>query len=202
MIGRLSGVLLEKQLPEVLLDVNGVAYELSVPMTTGYHLPECNHPVVLYTHLVVREDAQNLYGFMDRQTRDLFRQLLKVNGIGAKMALAILSSLDFQTLGRCVADNDVAMLTQVPGIGKKTAERLLLDLGDRLAVLDLGSQSGQVVSMDAPSPEAGIKQDAISALAALGYKPLDAKKMVESVYEVSMSSEQMIKLALQGLMRA
>lgn len=201
MIGRLAGTLLEKQLPQILLDVNGVGYELSVPMTTGYQLPETGDQTVLYTHLVVREDAHLLFGFSDQQTRELFRQLLKVNGIGAKMALAILSSLDFQTLSQCVADNDVAMLTQVPGIGKKTAERLLLDLGDRLA--QLGAVSApSVVSIESSTPAAGVKQDAISALTSLGYKPVDSKKMVEGVYEETLSSEEVIKLALKGLMRA
>lgn len=202
MIGRLVGQLIEKNLPSILLDVNGVGYELSVPMTTGFNLPEVDEAVTLFTHLVVREDAHHLYGFSDRQNRELFRELLKVNGIGAKMALAILSSLDYDTLSRCVFDNDVAMLTQVPGIGKKTAERLLLDLGDRLANLEGGSNASRVVSIEAPNSEASVKQDAISALTALGYKPVDSKKMVESVYAESLSSEELIKLALQGLMRA
>src|SRR5690606_22350349 len=132
MIGRISGILLEKQAPRLLVDVAGVGYEIDVPMTTLYKLPEMGQPVVLHTHFVVREDAQLLYGFFDWAERELFRLLIKVNGVGPKMALAILSGIEGSEFVRCVQDHDINTLVRIPGVGKKTAERLLVEMQDRL----------------------------------------------------------------------
>ena len=135
MIGRIAGVLLDKQPPELMVDVNGVGYEISAPMTTFYRLPLLNEPVTLFTHLVVRDDAHLLYGFYDKQERSLFRLLIKVNGVGPKMALAILSGIESDTFAHCVEDNDTAALVRIPGVGKKTAERLIIEMRDKLKML-------------------------------------------------------------------
>src|SRR5690606_27720965 len=131
MIGRLRGTLAEKQPPFLLLDVNGVGYELEVPMTTLYRLPPVGEALTLHTHLVVREDAQLLYGFAEKRERELFRELIRLNGVGPKLALALMSGLEVDELVRCVQAQDTAALTKIPGVGKKTAERLLVELKDR-----------------------------------------------------------------------
>lgn len=199
MIGQVTGTLIEKNLPTIIVDVNGVGYELDVPMTTGFALPETGEIVTLSTHFVVREDAQLLYGFIDKTARQLFRTLIKINGVGAKMALAIMSGMDTQTLISVVHDQDVAMLTQIPGIGKKTAERLLVELKDSLDT-KLAPVSNTVVPIESDLL-GGSKADAISALVALGYKPVEAKKMIEKVFDAGADSESLIKQALQGVMR-
>lgn len=199
MIGQLSGLLIEKNLPTIIVDVNGVGYELDVPMTTGFALPEVGEKVVLSTHFVVREDAQLLYGFIDKTARQLFRTLIKVNGVGAKMALAIMSGMDTQTLVTVVHDQDVAMLTQIPGIGKKTAERLLVELKDSLDNKLAVSESTVLPLEDTVS--GNTKADAISALVSLGYKPVEAKKMIDKIFDPALGSEALIKQALQFSLR-
>lgn len=162
MIGRLAGILLEKNPPRILLDVQGVGYEVDVPMSTFYNLPGLNEKVVLHTEFIVREDAQLLFGFLTQEERVTFRQLLKISGVGPKMALAVLSGLSIADLAAAVASKDVARLTRVPGIGKKTAERLLLELQGRFAVAGTAGASGAVES------------DIVNALLALGYREKEA----------------------------
>lgn len=196
MIGRLHGVVLEKAPPQLLLDVQGVAYEVEAPMTTFYDLPAVGQAFTLYTHLVVREDAHLLFGFSRPAQRRLFRSLLKVNGIGPRVALAILSGLSDEEFLRCLAQEDVARLTQVPGIGRKTAERLLVELRDK-ALLDspfVPADKGAIATSD-PTNEA------VSALVALGFKPQEATRAVQSVARDGADSEHLIREALKGMVR-
>ena len=166
MIGRLSGILLEKNPPQILVDVQGVGYELDVPMSTFYNLPALQEKVVLHTHFVVREDAQLLYGFATHEERIAFRQLLKISGVGPKLALSVLSGLSLGDLSLAVANKDVGRLTKIPGVGKKTAERLLLELQGKFTV------AGASVSHGAPvASSAG---DIVNALLALGYNEKEA----------------------------
>jgi len=195
MIAYLRGRLLEKRPPVVVLDVQGVGYELEAPMTTFYELPEPGTDVVLHTHLVVREDAQLLYGFVDGRQRDLFRSLLRVNGVGPRVGLAILSSLSAQEFLRCVADDDLLRLTKVPGIGRKTAQRLLVEMRDRIAI----TAPADVEHADESGAGLNPVHDAISALISLGYKPLDASRAVRQVNGNDLSSEDLIRQALRSL---
>jgi Holliday junction DNA helicase RuvA len=186
-----------KQAPHLLIDVNGVGYELEAPLSTFFTLPETGQAVTLFTHLAVREDAHVLYAFATESERALFRILLKVSGIGAKMALAILSGMSADEFSRCVADEDVASLVRLPGIGRKTAQRLIVEMRDRLAMLDdltpavTPVQGTQVVS------RGSVTTDAVAALVALGYKPQEAGRMVKVVAEDEMDSEALIRAALQ-----
>ncbi|MGQ7843230.1 Holliday junction branch migration protein RuvA [Granulosicoccus sp. 3-233] len=199
MIGRLTGVLLEKNPPSLLVDVQGVGYEVDVPMSTFYALPAQGEAVALFTHLVVREDAQLLYGFGSRTERLLFRALLKVNGVGAKVALAILSGLSTDEFLSCIASKDVSALVCVPGIGKKTAERLLVELQDKVDALGVGSAvpSGTLPLDNDPSA----REQAEEALVALGYKPAEANRLLDKNSETGQSVEQMIRAALRGAAR-
>ncbi len=197
MIGRLSGLILEKQPPALVLDVNGVGYELEAPMSTFYQLPGVGEKITLFTHLAVREDAHQLYGFYRDGDRQLFRALLKVSGIGAKMALAVLSAMSSSDFAQCVQSEDTASLVRVPGIGKKTAERLIIEMRDRLARLaDVSTVSLEPGTL-AARPETPVS-DAVSALSALGYKPQDALRMVKAVESDGMTSEEIIRAALKG----
>lgn len=196
MIGRLHGVVLEKAPPQLLLDVHGVAYEVEAPMTTFYDLPAVGQSFTLYTHLVVREDAHLLFGFSRPAQRRLFRSLLKVNGIGPRVALAILSGLSDEEFLRCLAQEDIARLTQVPGIGRKTAERLIVELRDK-ALLD----SPFVPADKGAAPAADPVNEAVSALIALGYKPQAASRAVQNVAREDADSEQLIRDALKGMLR-
>jgi Holliday junction DNA helicase RuvA len=200
MIGRLTGKLAEKRAPEVLLDVQGVGYELFVPMSTFYVLPEMNQPVTLLTHLVVREDSQTLYGFATHDERNLFRNLMKVNGVGAKLALAILSGVSTADFVHCIELEDTAMLVRLPGVGKKTAERLIIEMKDRIK--DLGQSPQKSMSTDAQGFTIKANDsvsDAVSALIALGYKAPEASRMVRQVENMSShSSEELIRQALQS----
>lgn len=189
MIGRLSGILLEKNPPQILLDVQGVGYEVDVPMSTFYNLPQLNEKVVLHTQLIVREDAHLLFGFLTHEERVAFRQLLKISGVGAKMALAVLSGLSIADLAAAVANKDAARLTRIPGVGKKTAERLLLELKGKLGA-DLGAVAG-VVHSDASA-------DILNALLALGYSDKEATLAMKQVPKDSSVSDG-IKLALKAL---
>jgi Holliday junction DNA helicase RuvA len=175
MIGRLSGLLLEKNPPQILIDVQGIAYEVDVPMSTFYNLPAAGERVVLFTHLVVREDAHLLYGFGTENERRAFRQLTKISGIGAKIALAVLSGLSVAELAQAVAMQESGRLTKIPGIGKKTAERILLELKDKL-----GSDVTTAVGVNRPAPASA---DVLNALVALGYSEKEALASVKQLPE-------------------
>ena len=190
MIGRLNGILLEKTPPLVLIDCNGVGYECEVPMSTFYNLPAVGERVTMLTHFVVREDAQLLYGFGSDQERATFRQLLKVNGIGAKSALSILSGLSIDELVQAVALQEAAMLTRVPGVGKKTAERLLLELKDKFSVAGLTASS-------ASHPKSA-SSDVLNALISLGYNEREALAAVKQL-SADVSVAEGIKQALKAL---
>ncbi|HSH28273.1 MAG TPA: Holliday junction branch migration protein RuvA [Thiohalobacter sp.] len=198
MIGRLRGQLLAKQPPRLLVDVQGVGYEVEAPMTTFYALPETGSEVTLHTHLLVREDAQILFGFGRRAERDLFRHLIRINGVGPRLALAIMSSMTTAELIACVNERDAAALTRVPGIGRKTAERLLVELGDRLA--DFGATPGAAAGEGTElAPAAtGPVEEAVSALIALGYKPPEASRMVRAIEACDLSAEEIIRQALRA----
>jgi Holliday junction DNA helicase RuvA len=194
-IGLLRGRLLSRQPPTLLLDVQGVGYEVDAPLTTFYELPEVGTEVTLYTHLAVREDAHTLYGFLKPGDRSLFRMLLKVNGVGARLALAILSGMETSRFISCVQEGDSAALVRLPGIGKKTAERLIIELRDRLASGQGGMSvaSGESAAAAASSPV----EDAVSALVGLGYKPQEASRMVRAIDTAELSSGEIIRRALQ-----
>lgn len=203
MIGHLRGILLEKSPPEILLDVNGVGYELLLPMTSFYHLPEVNMETTLYTHLVVREDAHLLFGFYQKQDRTLFRELIKTNGVGPKLALAILSAMSVNEFSYAIEHEELSKLVKIPGVGKKTAERLLVELKgkfkqyrnqDFFIEQKVGTTTMEQSLATATSPA----DDAISALIALGYKPADAEKMVKRVVQPDLNSEQLIREALKN----
>jgi holliday junction DNA helicase RuvA len=201
MIGRLSGTLLEKQPPQLLLDVGGVGYEISVPMTTFYELPETGSDIVLHTHLAVREDAHVLYGFLQQQDRLLFRTLIKVSGVGPKLALAILSGMPADEFAGLVRVGDSAALTKLPGVGKKTAERLVVEMKDKLKDWQIpllnGSASADAGSVAVAANSA--EKDAISALVSLGYKPQEASRMVSQIETQGLASEEVIRLALRAV---
>ncbi|MCW8919754.1 MAG: Holliday junction branch migration protein RuvA [Gammaproteobacteria bacterium] len=195
MIGRLRGILAEKRPPFLLLDVNGVGYELEAPLGTLFQLPELGQEVTLHTHLVVREDAHLLFAFATLAERTLFRTLLKVNGVGAKLALTILSGISADDFARCVQESDTASLVRLPGVGKKTAERLIIEMRDRLddwqpAPLLAG---GTV----AAAPVVDAVKDALSALLALGYKPPEASRLISKLDTEGMDSETIIRAALK-----
>ena len=200
MIGFIQGILRAKQAPEILVDVGGIGYEVQVPMTTIYQLPQVGEKVALHTHFVVREDAQILFGFADARERKMFRNLIKVNGVGPKMALTILSGIESNDFVRCVRDNDTATLVRLPGVGKKTAERLLVEMRDRLKDWELGD-SGLPVGSDTAVGGNDMLLEAESALIALGYKPGDASRMISAVKESVDSSEELIRLALKSMVR-
>lgn len=202
MIGRLKGILLEKQPPYLLIDVQGVGYEVLAPMTSIYQLPDLLESVILHTHLLVREDAHQLYGFCTTQDRALFRALIKVNGVGPKLALTILSGMDTPAFMACIAHNDINRLTHLPGIGKKTAERLIIEMRDRLSGLQKEVLPADQIMWDvntAPSLIAEVVRDAVSALVALGYKPTEAERAVKGIDHQQLSSQELIKRALQAL---
>lgn len=201
MIGRLRGEIIIKQPPMLMLDVQGVGYELEAPMSTFYNLPEIGAQTTLFTHLVVREDAHVLYGFANESERLLFRTLLKVNGVGAKMALAILSGMSAEEFALCVQTDDTSALVRLPGIGKKTAERLIIEMRDRLDKLDMpvASMPSKADTKTADPEQNSPVADAVSALVALGYKPNDASRMVRNIETAGLQSEEIIRAALQAV---
>lgn len=206
MIGRISGKLLEKQLPWVVVDVQGVGYELQLPMSSVYQLGELGAQVVLHTHLAVSETSQQLFGFAEKRDRELFRILIRVSGVGPKMALAILSGLNADELVSCVMDDNVTALVKVPGVGKKTAERLLIELRDKLKSWKLASAPlADLERASSAKVDAASSDEAESALQSLGYKPAEAAKMVASVVKQHAadvrSSEDLIRLALKSVIR-
>jgi Holliday junction DNA helicase RuvA len=193
-IGHLRGRLVRKAPPALILDVNGVGYELEAPMSTFYKLPDLGHEVELHTHLVVREDAQLLYGFATEDERRLFRDLLRVTGIGPKIGLALLSGIDVETFMRCVEAEDAGALTRIPGIGRKTAERLLVEMRDRIGAL------GQLPSA-APRAGGSARAEAYAALVALGYRPVEVNRLLQGVEDEAAGTEELIRRALQAAAR-
>jgi Holliday junction DNA helicase RuvA len=199
-IGRLRGTLAEKQPPHVIIDINGLGYELEVPMTTLYRLPSVGEPLTLHTHLVVREDAHLLYGFFEKRERELFRELIRLNGVGPKLALALMSGLEVDELVRCVQAQDTSVLVRIPGVGKKTAERLLVELKDRFKAWEtVPGMSSLVVEPRVGGAVSSAESDAVSALISLGYKPQEASRAVSAIKADGLSSEDMIRRALKGM---
>lgn len=199
MIGRLHGKILEKSPPEIVLDVQGVGYELLLPMTSFYNLPSLGEETTLFTHLVVREDAHLLFGFAQKQDRTLFRELIKTNGVGPKLALAILSAMSVSQFATAVEQEELAKLTKIPGVGRKTAERLLVELKGKFKGIEQSElfdepNKDRIVANHTPEPS----DEAIEALIALGYKTSDAEKMVKKVNKTGASSEQLIREALKN----
>jgi Holliday junction DNA helicase RuvA len=197
MIGQLRGKLIHKQAPELMLDVNGVGYELLASMTTFIDLPEINTETTLFTHFIVREDAQILYAFSTTSERSLFRTLLKVNGVGPKMALAIVSGMTTTEFSHFIHASDVTALTRLPGVGKKTAERLIIEMRDRLPEIESSATKTTSATPTAPS-QRQIEEEAVTALLALGYKPPQASRMVAAISADNLSAEEMIRLALKA----
>ncbi|GMQ46957.1 Holliday junction branch migration protein RuvA [Vibrio sp. 10N] len=204
MIGRLRGTLIEKQPPELLIEVGGVGYEVQMPMSCFYELPEIGQEAIIYTHFVVREDAQLLYGFNTVRERALFREVIKANGVGPKLGLGILSGMSASQFVACVEREDISTLVKLPGVGKKTAERLVVEMKDRLkgwGAGDLFTPATDAAPMDsvgAMSSESA-EEEAVSALLALGYKPTQASKVVSQVAKPDMTSEALIREALRAM---
>ncbi|NEG66375.1 Holliday junction branch migration protein RuvA [Pantoea agglomerans] len=202
MIGRLRGNILEKQPPLVLLEAHGVGYEIYMPMTCFYELPELQHEAVIFTHFVVREDAQLLFGFNSKQERALFRELIKVNGVGPKLALAILSGMSAQQFVTAVEKEEIASLVKLPGVGKKTAERLVVEMKDRFKAMhgDLfGGDSAFTLTTPSAEPETNdAEAEAVAALVSLGYKPQEASRMISKVGRPDADCETLIREALRA----
>lgn len=198
MIGQIRGIILEKQPPQLLIDVQGVGYEIDAPMSTFYRLPDIGQEVVLHTHFVVREDAHHLYGFFDRHERALFRTLLKVNGVGPRLSLTILSSIQPEEFVRTILHHDIDSLTRIPGIGKKTAERLIIEMKDKLNQLQNFAPELKPTATSEGSRQ-GILQDSISALVTLGFKPSDATRVVNKIDDGVLNSEDIIRRSLREM---
>jgi Holliday junction DNA helicase RuvA len=201
-IGRLRGILIEKQPPELLIEVNGIGYEVQMPMSCFYELPNIGEEAIIYTHFVVREDAQLLYGFNTVKERALFREVIKANGVGPKLGLGILSGMTASQFVSCVEREDVSTLVKLPGVGKKTAERLVVEMKDRLkgwGAGDLFTPYTDAAPVDNTPATNSAEEEAISALLALGYKPTQASKVVSQVMTADMSSEDLIREALKSM---
>ncbi len=192
MIGFLRGKIALKAPPLLVLDVNGVGYEIEAPMTVFYNLPEIGAEITLQTHLVIREDAHNLFGFSTETDKAMFKTLIKISGVGAKLALVILSGPSAEQFQVCVQNNDTAALVKLPGVGKKTAERLVMELRDKLPKIENTAEISNVENFG------NARAEAISALCSLGYKPLDASRMVSAIQPEGKSCEVIIRLALQS----
>ncbi|MFP1960675.1 Holliday junction branch migration protein RuvA [Lonsdalea quercina] len=205
MIGRLRGIILEKLPPQVLIEANGVGYEVHMPMTCFYELPELGQEAIIFTHFVVREDAQLLFGFNNKQERSLFRELIKVNGVGPKLALAILSGMSAQQFVGAVERQEIGALVKLPGVGKKTAERLVVEMKDRFKGLngDMFNPASDLSlppATDAAASSADIEAEAESALVALGYKPQEASRMISKVAKPGADCETLIRDALRAVL--
>jgi Holliday junction DNA helicase RuvA len=198
MIARLAGTLIHKQAPLMVIDIAGVGYEVEAPLTVFYELPDTGQPVVILTHLSIKDDSHTLYGFSSEEQRTLFRQLLKISGIGAKLALTILSGASSDELARYVADNDTASLTRIPGIGKKTAERIIIELRDKLSAIPA---TGASASGGSGVKAGDANNEASRALSALGYKPQEVSRMVRQAAEPDMNAEEIIRRALQSTVK-
>ena len=204
MIGRLRGTILEKQPPEILIEVNGLGYEIQMPMSCFYELPNVGEEAIVYTHFVVREDAQLLYGFNTVKERALFREVIKANGVGPKLGLGILSGMTATQFVQCVEREDISTLVKLPGVGKKTAERLVVEMKDRLKGWGAGDLFTPFTDAAAPdnataTSSASVEDEAVSALIALGYKPTQASKVVSQIYKANMSSEDVIRESLKSM---
>ncbi len=197
MIGRLRGEIILKQPPFLMLDVNGVGYEIEAPMSTFYELPAVGEHIILFTHLMIRDDAHVLYAFYQEQERLLFRTLLKISGVGGKMALAILSGMNAGEFSLCIQNEDVTALVRIPGVGKKTAQRLIIEMKDKLVV----TGSTPAATASASAAQESPSSEAVSALVALGYRPVEANRLVKSVEAEGLGSEELIRAALQSLIR-
>jgi Holliday junction DNA helicase RuvA len=196
-IGRLAGKVVSKQAPGLILDVNGVGYEIDAPMSTFYVLPEPGEPVVLLIHTNVREDAIHLYGFATEAERSLFRTLIKISGIGPRLALTILSGIEVGAFVRCVQSADESALVRLPGVGKKTAQRLLVEMKDKLEDIPVAF----AVTAPALSAAGTPVEEAVTALITLGYKPVDASRMITAVERSGASTEELIRMALKAAMK-
>jgi Holliday junction DNA helicase RuvA len=204
MIGKLKGTIEEKVAPELLLDCHGVCYEVHMPLTSFYQLPEVGQQAEVFIHFVVREDAQLLYGFANKTERLLFRQLIKTNGVGPKMALTVLSGMSAEQFVRCVLNEDTSTLVKLPGVGKKTAERLIVELRDRLKdwgveAMPDSKQMANVIEEVFEMPASAF-DDAVSALVALGYSYVQATKAIKKVHRDGLNSEDLIKNALRAML--
>ncbi len=201
MIGRLSGILLEKQPPFILVDCNGVGYECQAPMNTIYNLPEAGGKVILHTHLSVSENAHTLFAFYSLEERKLFRELIKVNGVGPKLALAILSAMSAVEFVQNVHHGEATTLVKIPGVGKKTAERLIIEMKDRLKDWQVEAPVGIELPAVTPSTSGNANvQEAISGLVALGYKPVQASKAISQLEDDSLPAATLIRLALKNML--
>ncbi len=205
MIGRLRGTLVEKLPPEILIECAGIGYEVTMPMTSIYALPELEQQAIIYTHFVVREDAQLLYGFANKVERKLFRLLIKVNGVGPKLALAILSGMSADQFVSCVMHDDLSTIVKIPGVGKKTAERLLIEMRDRLKDWHSDSEiqltdAMPLTPVNGTSLTTNAKGDAINALVSLGYTQGQADKAIKAVFSPQMDSEDLIRDALKAML--
>jgi len=206
-IGRLRGQLIEKLAPEILIECSGIGYEVTMPMTSIYALPEVDEEAIVYIHFVVREDAQLLYGFANKVERKLFRLLIKVNGVGPKLALAVLSAMSADQFVSCVSHEDLSGIVKIPGVGKKTAERLLIEMRDRLKDWQVQALE-QTPATDAAPIQSSVeytfvndeRADAVTALISLGYKQYQADKAVKLIYQQGMSSEDIIRDALKSML--
>ncbi len=190
MIGRIKGTLEHIKATEILIDVNGIGYEIQMPMTSIYQLPEIGESVTVYTHLIVREDLHLLCGFIDENEKSMFKELIKTNGVGAKMALTILSTMSASDFLKAVNNSDINSLTKIPKIGKKTAERLLIEIRDRFKNISIESNN------HTPS---NFKEDAVNGLVALGYNNKEAKNMIDNVQNEDLNTEELIKEALKNV---
>ena len=202
MIGKLKGFIEEKQAPELLIDCGGVCYEVQMPLTSFYQLPEVGQAAVVYIHFVVREDAQLLYGFANKTERLLFRQLIKTNGVGPKLALTVLSGMSAEQFVACVMNDDTTTLVKLPGVGKKTAERLIVELRDRLKDwgVEAAASTGIAIPEQIIAAPASAFDDAVSALIALGYTQAQANKAIKAVHSDELGSEELIKQALKAML--
>lgn len=206
MIGRLRGTLLEKLAPEVLIECGGIGYEVTMPMTSIYALPELNEQAIIYTHFVVREDAQLLYGFANKIERRLFRLVIKVNGVGPKLGLAILSSMSADQFVSCVSHDDLTSIVKIPGVGKKTAERLLIEMRDRLKdwqVTTTTSATTDTLPIELHHENTFVsnaKGDATNALISLGYSQQQADKAIRVIFKAESTSEDLIRDALKAML--
>jgi len=202
-IGRIRGILIEKQATDIVVDVQGVGYEIQAPMSTIYLLPALGKEVVLHTHLVVREDAHLLYGFLSLDERHMFRSLIKISGVGPKMALAILSGMAVEEFVKTVRSNDLAALVRMPGIGRKTAERLVVEMKDKLTDWsEIASSASLLTAAPSGPSDRQMSQEAETALVALGYKPQEAARVIAQVLKLNSDlnrSEELIRLALRSM---
>lgn len=189
MIGRIKGILIDKKAPDVLIDVNGVYYEVQMPMSSIYELPNLNEIVIIQTHLIIREDAHLLFGFITEEEKNMFKELIKVNGVGAKLALNILSTMSIQEFINAIQNSDITSLTKIPKVGKKMAERLLIEISDKFDNLLVENKN----------IHNSIKEDSINALVSLGYNIKQASDMIDNIYNEGSSSEELIKEALKKM---